>query len=124
MTEEPVTIMTIAGGAVIELFDRELEKVTADILDLNSKATAKRIITITVEVSPEEDRNKAEVSVTVASRLGQPKAVGTLIFLGKRAGKAIAVENVASQKPLFDQLGPRPVVIMHETGEVKNVDNG
>ncbi len=121
MQEQPVTIMTIAGGAVIELFDRELEKIAADILDLNSKATAKRTITITVEIEPEEDRGKAEVSVTVASKLGTPKAVGTLIFLGKREGKPIAVENITAQKPLFDQLGPRPVVIM-QTGEVKDAD--
>lgn len=117
MSETPVTIFTIGGGVLGELFDRELESVVADILDLNSKATAKRSITIKINISPDENRNFGTAEIEVSSTLGKPKPFGTQIFFGRKNGKIIAVENIPQQGEMFDRTGPRPVVDI-KTGEI------
>jgi hypothetical protein len=115
--EQPVTLYTIGNGVLGELFDRELERVVADILDLNSEAEAKRSISIKVNIAPDANRNFGMVGIEVASTLGKPKPVGTQMFFGRKNGKIIAVENVPQQSELFDKLGPRPVVDF-KTGEI------
>jgi len=116
--EQPVTIFTIGNGVLGELFDRELDRVVNDILDLNSEPEALRTITIKVNIKPDENRNFGYVDIAVSSSLGKPKPVGTTIFFGKKQGKVIAVENIVQQEELFDKLGPRPVTnINQKTGE-------
>lgn len=117
--EQPVTIYTIGNGVLGELFDRELERVVADILDLNSEADAARSITIKVAIKPDENRNFGQVGISVASSLGKPKPVGSTMWFGRKNGKIIAVENQPSQAEMFDKLGPRPVVDI-KTGEITN----
>jgi hypothetical protein len=117
--EQPVTIYTLGNGVLGELFDRELERVVADILDLNASAEEVRTITIKVNIKPDENRNFGMVGITVSSSLGKPKPVATQMFFGRKGGKVIAVENVPSQSEMFDKLGPRPVVDF-KTGEINN----
>jgi len=120
MPEQPVTIFTIGNGVLAELFDRELEKVVEDVLDLNSIATAPRSITIKVMVKPDENRNFGHVGITVASSIGKPKPVGSTMYFGRKNGKIIAVENMA-QAEMFDKLGPRKVAEFNpKTGEIAN----
>lgn len=109
MPETPVTIFTIGGGVLAELFDRELERVVTDILDLNSEAKAERSITIKVAIKPDENRNFGQAAIFVGSSLGKPKPAMTQIFFGRKGGKIVAVEN-NPQAELFDKTGPRPVV--------------
>lgn len=119
--ENPVTITTIGNGVLLELFDRELERVVADILDLNSVAEAKRTITIKVQIYPDKDRGFGSVDLEVSSALGKPKPAGSLMYFGKKNGKVIAVETTPQQNEMFDKLGPRPVVEFNkQTGEVSN----
>jgi hypothetical protein len=113
--EQPVTIFTIGNGVLGELFDRELERVVADILDLNSEAEAKRSVT----VSPDKDRNFGMAGIEVSSSLGKPKPVGSTMYFGRKNGKIIVVENTPKQSEMFDKLGPRPVIDL-KTGEVSN----
>jgi len=125
MTEQPVTLYTLSGGAAGELFDREMERVTADILDLNTEADAVRTITIKVKIKPDVNRNFGTCGIFVSSTLGAPKSVASTMFFGRKGDRAVAVENVPAQKELFDTLGTRPVVdfkkhIDEETGEVIN----
>lgn len=119
--EQPVTISTIGNGVLHELFDRELERVVADILDLNSEAEAKRTITIKVSIFPDENRGFGSVDLEVSSTLGKPKPAGSLMYFGRKNGQIIAVENTPQQSEMFDKLGPRPVVDFNkQTGEVSN----
>ena len=119
MAEQPVTLYTLAGGAAGELFDREIERVTADILDLNTEADAVRTITIKVKIKPDQNRGFGACGIFVSSTLGAPKGVASTMFFGRQGGRAVAVGNVPDQKELFDKLGPRPVVDI-KTGEVVN----
>jgi hypothetical protein len=46
------SIMSMARGAFEERVDYEMDKVIQNILDPNTKATAKRKITLTIELTP------------------------------------------------------------------------
>ncbi len=118
--ETPVTINTIGNGVLVELFDRELERIVLDILDLNSVATAVRTITVKVHIKPDENRGFGQTGIVVSSSLGKPKPVGSTMFFGKKNGRIIAVENAPQQSEMFDRLGPRSLVEFNQkTGEIK-----
>lgn len=49
------SIMSMARGAFEERVDYEMDKVIQNILDPNTKATAKRKITLTIELTPDDE---------------------------------------------------------------------
>lgn len=57
------SIMSMARGAFEERVDYEMDKVIQNILDPNTKATAKRKITLTIELTPDDERRTIGVSV-------------------------------------------------------------
>ena len=63
------SIMSMARGAFEERVDYEMDKVIQNILDPNTKATAKRKITLTIELTPDDERRTIGVSVTAKSTL-------------------------------------------------------
>lgn len=50
------SILQMARGAFQERVDYEMGRVVDNILDLNTKATAKRKITLTIELTPDDER--------------------------------------------------------------------
>ena len=56
------SIMSMARGAFEERVDYEMDKVIQNILDPNTKATAKRKITLTIELTPDDERRTIGVS--------------------------------------------------------------
>ena len=52
------SIMSMARGAFEERVDYEMDKVIQNILDPNTKATAKRKITLTIELTPDDERRR------------------------------------------------------------------
>lgn len=97
-----VTLDTIGGGALPELFDAELTRILANIADPNTDTGAKRTITITISVKPNRDREVADVELKCSSKLAGIMTVSTQLFIGKHQGKLIAVENDPRQSKLFD----------------------
>lgn len=65
-----LTLDNVGGGAAPELFQHELEKVLANIRDVNTPAKKARTITLSIAFLPKEDRqgNRREMDVVVASR--------------------------------------------------------
>ena len=53
------SIMSMARGAFEERVDYEMDKVIQNILDPNTKATAKRKITLTIELTGHDSKVKA-----------------------------------------------------------------
>lgn len=68
------SIMSMARGAFEERVDYEMDKVIQNILDPNTKATAKRKITLTIELTPDDERRTIGVSVTAKSTLAATPA--------------------------------------------------
>ena len=89
------SILDMATGAIKERVDYDVTKVINNILDLNTKAQAKRKITLTIEFMPDEDRKKIAISVTSKATLCPTNPVSTaLAFIPNRDGEAQLVERV------------------------------
>ena len=88
------SIMSMARGAFEERVDYEMDKVIQNILDPNTKATAKRKITLTIELTPDDERRTIGVQVTAKSTLAATNPVATALYVtSDRDGAAGARPN-------------------------------
>lgn len=109
MPEEPVTLISLGGGALVEHFDIELERVLKNIEDVNTNPTGARTITLKVTFKPNEERQVADVKIDASSKLASIKPTKTVIYMGRRGGKTMAVESNPTQTGLFDEKRSGPV---------------
>ena len=66
MTQVPeADLLTICRGAAMELFQKALAVVNANIKDPNTNPTQKRKITLKFDIAPYRDRSGAEVVIGV-----------------------------------------------------------
>lgn len=102
------SIMEMGRGAFMERADYEMARVVDNILDVNTKATAKRKVTITLEFTPDDRRTNVDVSVTVKSTLATTNPVKTNLYIaGEKAnGNVQVVEmvpNIPGQTSMYDE---------------------
>lgn len=95
-TEQRNSIMQMAKGAFQERVDYEMTRVIDNILDPNTKATAKRRITLTIELTPDDERENIAVAVQAKSTLASTNPVTTALFIARgRNGERIIGEKVS-----------------------------
>lgn len=95
MADTKESIMQMAGGAFLERVDYEMNKVVDNILDPNTKPTKTRKITVTIELTPDDERSKINVNVTAKSTLAPTNPVGTtLAFMSDKNGEPTLAEMV------------------------------
>lgn len=75
------SILQMARGAIQERADYEMSRLLANILDANTSATAKRKLTITLELKPDDTRQNIGVSVTAKSTLAATSPVTTSLYV-------------------------------------------
>lgn len=78
-----INILQLAQGAVQEKLDREFEKVFENIQDPNVKATAKRTITLKIDLVPDDVRQVVKTNVSATSKLAPTDPVAITILTGK-----------------------------------------
>jgi len=105
-----VTLETIGGGVLAELFERELGRILANIVDPNTPAEQKRSMTLKLTFTPGVKRDAADVAITVEAKLAAVRKVDAMLFLGRVQGRLVAVENDPRQSSLFD-APPGPAAI-------------
>lgn len=66
------SILQMARGAIMERADYEMTHLMENIMDPNTSATAKRKLTLTLELKPDDTRQNIAVSVTAKSTLSPP----------------------------------------------------
>lgn len=94
------SIMEMARGAFMERADYEMARVVDNILDVNTKATAKRKVTITMEFTPDDERSNVGVSVTVKSALATTNPVRTNLYIaGEKSDGTIQVVEMIPNIP-------------------------
>ncbi len=99
----PINIGSIARGAAVELFEMALTKVTANIADKSTDATAGREITLKFKFKPDEDRRCCMVSTTASTKLAGAEEHVSKIYLGKdEDGKSYAFDSDPRQVVLFE----------------------
>jgi hypothetical protein len=105
MDENRTSIVQMARGAIMERIDYEMQKIIDNILDPNTKSTAKRKLQLVVEFQPDDNRQTIAVSSTVKSALCPTNPVSTALFIsGEDGDGVIAVEmvpNIPGQTNLF-----------------------
>lgn len=105
--ETVVTLASLAGGAALERFQLELERVLSNIADPNTDATAKREITLKFRITPDRDRYSASVDILTSAKLAATIGAGTTVYMGRREGELVAVES-NPQQLTFDVQLPTP----------------
>ena len=82
-----------------ERVDYEMDKVIQNILDPNTKATAKRKITLTIELTPDDERRTIGVQVTAKSTLAATNPVATALYVTSDGNGELVVAEMVPQVP-------------------------
>ena len=93
------SILEMARGAITERVDYEMGRVLQNILDVNTKAAAKRKITLTVEFLPDDERQTISVSVTAKSALQPTVPVKTALYASMGSFGDFSVVEMTPQIP-------------------------
>jgi hypothetical protein len=105
-----VTLVTIADGAALELFQAAWDQVLKNVADPNTDAAVKREVTLKFSLKAVEDRDVGTVEVTCATKLAGIRGVDTLVYMGRDNGQLVAVEQ-PKQQDLFPSPGGRLVAV-------------
>lgn len=95
MEDTRSSILQMAKGAIQERVDYEVTKVIDNILDANTDAKAKRKITLTIEMKPDENRQFISLSASAKSTLAPVVPIGTTLGIAADTnGEMVIVETV------------------------------
>lgn len=101
---ETKSIIQMARGSIEERIDLEMTRILDNILDPNTKPTLKRKLTVTVEITPDDERKVLTVSTSAKSTLAPTNPVSTSLYVGKMNGEVQAVEmtpQIQGQTDIF-----------------------
>lgn len=83
----PLSLVTLEGGAVVELVDRAIEKVAANLADINTTLGA-REIHLVIKAKPSRDRSMVEWSAEVKPpKLAGQEAIEGTALIDKENGR-------------------------------------
>jgi hypothetical protein len=97
-----VSLSNLGTGAAVERFDVELQRVLANIMDVNTKSGAERNITLKVTIAPSEDRATAGVSIECTSKLAPYAPHPTMMFIKQGKNSVTAYEADVEQADMFE----------------------
>lgn len=89
------SILQMAQGAFQERVDYEMQRCVDNILDVNTKATAKRKITLT----PDDDRRQIRVNVVAKATLAATNPVATSLCVTTDGNGEMVVAEMVPQLP-------------------------
>ena len=94
------SILQMARGAFQERVDLEMTKVVENILDPNTKPTQKRKLTMTIEFSPDDERQNIGVSFVVKSTMAPTVPARTTLWVaGENTDKERQIVEMVPQVP-------------------------
>lgn len=87
------SLSDIADGEVQEQFTAEMKKVAQNILDVNTKAKAKRKVNIELTLEPNDQRDAIDVTINIKSKLAPQIGVGTTMLVGRNVDTGMIEAN-------------------------------
>lgn len=93
------SILRMAGGAFEERMDVEMAKVIDNILDINTKATEKRKITMEFTIKPDEERQTFQVNVSAKTKLAALHPVTTTLCVANDDNGEMVIAEMVPQVP-------------------------
>lgn len=91
------SILQMARGGFMEVTDLEMTKAIANIMDPNTSATAKRKITVTIELKADNSRQNVSVSCTAKSTLAPTNPVTTSLYVADEENVVEMVPQIPGQ---------------------------
>lgn len=93
-------VLEMSSGAILERVEYETGKVIDNIMDPNTKATAKRKITVVLEVTPSADRKTFTMQTIAKSTLCPTEPITTTFYVTSMPGTGeMAVVEAVPQIP-------------------------
>ena len=105
-----INIIEAASGAIRERIDYELQKVIENINDVNTKAGAKRKITVTLELLPDEERQHIVMQTVVKSSLQPTHPIKSSLYLTDK-GLVEMTAHTPGQYSLDGEIEDKPNII-------------
>lgn len=99
-----VTIESIDGGAVLEQVNHVLGQVWKNVQDPNTDPEAKRTITLTIVIEPNDIRESASFDYAVTMKVPGPKPRSTAVFMADKNGEPCAVTRDLRQFDAFEEV--------------------
>ncbi len=123
---ETLKLQEVAGGAMQEKANQALQKVFANMQDPNTPWKNKRVVTIKMAFTQNEDRDDSTCEISVETKLAPVKPVETKFSIAKnlQTGEVEAMEygpGIKGQMTLSDYPLDQPSEI---TVDGKRVDTG
>lgn len=108
------SILEMAMGSIAEVVDREVDRVICNVMDANTKATAKRKIVLTLTFEPDETRGRLDLDVQAKSTLAPIVPIKTALCITRgRDGELLMAEMVPQVPGQIDMDGeetPEPAM--------------
>lgn len=108
------SILEMAMGSIAEVVDREVDRVICNVMDANTKATAKRKIVLTLTFEPDETRGRLDLDVQAKSTLAPIVPIKTALCITKgRNGELLMAEmmpQVPGQIDMDGEEAPEPAM--------------
>lgn len=101
-------VENLAGGGLMERISDEIQKAVANCLDPNTEAKKPRTVSMTMRITPNKERDMADVSCIVSSKLQPAEALETTLFIGAdpRTGEISAHERQTPSEMVDQDLLP------------------
>ena len=93
------SILEMARGAIRERVDVEMGRVLENIANPNTKAAEKRVITLKLEIVPDEGREVFSVKAAATSKLAAINSVSTMLYATADKNGELAVLEATPQVP-------------------------
>jgi len=119
-SDEVPSILNIAEGGAVELFDLEMARVFKNLSNPNRTPDAEREITLTIKFKPTDAKSIIDTKISVKTKLAPRRTISTLMHVENGEGR----ELVAKQRSLFDYAAERIMPTVDDLGarEVEDAD--
>lgn len=117
-----INLEEFASGALSDLINQEMKRVTENIQDPNTVPTAKREITVKITLKPNEQRDFVATAIQAKSTLAPALGALTVMTMGRdlKTGEVDAVE-IGNQIP--GQMSFQDMEVDPSTGEIHETNN-
>ena len=108
MKTDARSLVEMASGAILERVDYETARVMNNIMDPNTNPTAKRKITVSIELKPDDTRQNVSVSYNVKSALAPTNPVTTNLFVADEDTVVEMVPQIPGQTAMDGDFQESP----------------
>lgn len=115
---ENVCLKNLAGGAALERFDHEFERVLKNICDPNTDPKKIRKIKLTITLKPSEDRDFSSAKIDCESTLAPLESFNASLYIGRTPDGKFVAQQSHYKQTTFAQFQAKQA---GEPGQTENV---